>query len=721
MVADTGRRLALIVGNSQYQDQTLRQLTTPGQDAEALARVLADARIGGFEITALINRLASEILREIEGFFADRKRDDLLLVYFSGHGIKDDAGRLFLAAQDTRRNRLRATAIPASFLHGVMEDSRSRRQVLILDCCHSGAFPEGMTHKGAETAGIDEQFKGGRGRVILTASNAIQYAFEGGTVKSVGQSQQSVFTRYLVRGLETGEADRDRDSLISLVELYDYVHDRVKDETPQQTPMIWQFGVEGDIVIARNPHPPPPATPPVTPDEVSELALRRRIQALWTDALEFFYTDEWAKARDTLKRVMELQPNFRDVADKLNEAERQCALAESYEKATSTEAAGRWEEAITHYTRVIELDAGYRDAAAKLAQAKEQLSLAQLYDDARALARDERWDSVLGVFAKIDARRPKYPDPDGLRAKAEAERRNARLAAMYAEGLEAIDRREWKKAIQNFEALEREQRDYRQTRFHLAKAREQLAAAGRAPLKFEPVTSSTLPIVQRQTPELSRDRVEWSTLASILQRPIVRTIAALVVAAIACRWVAESETTEGLEELKKKLIYGETWRDLLPETVIRWALLISIPGLVVTLFKLPTRRSALALLVSGLAFAIGIYVFALGFAGDFAKADEFEYAAIIEQARILFLGGWLGSIWGLAVALTLFGATRRRSLLLLPFGIVSVTATTFLSLSPFVYPEIPNLGVEGAVMGWAVWGVAAAGMLMWVNSQKVHQ
>jgi len=71
------RRLALIVASSHFTDQTLQQLVAPGQDAASLARVLEDATVGGFEVKRLINRPSHEVRREIEAFFANRKRDDL--------------------------------------------------------------------------------------------------------------------------------------------------------------------------------------------------------------------------------------------------------------------------------------------------------------------------------------------------------------------------------------------------------------------------------------------------------------------------------------------------------------------------------------------------------------------------------------------------------------------------------------------------------------------
>jgi formylglycine-generating enzyme required for sulfatase activity len=110
--------------------------------------------------------------------------------------------------------------------------------------------------------GTGEYFKEARGQVVLTASDALQYSFEGDQIK--GEGVRSVFTHTLVRGLETGEADLDGDGHISFEELYEYVYDRVTDEVPQQKPRKWVFDVEGEIIIARNPHPVvrPAALPP---------------------------------------------------------------------------------------------------------------------------------------------------------------------------------------------------------------------------------------------------------------------------------------------------------------------------------------------------------------------------------------------------------------------------------------------------------------------------
>jgi uncharacterized caspase-like protein len=246
------RRFALIVASYQYEDAGLRQLVAPPQDAEDLARVLGDPSIGNFQVQTLLNQPSYEVGPIIESFFTDRKREDLLLLYFSGHGIKDTEGRLYFTTTNTHPKRLRTTAIPATLINDVMRYSRSRRQVLLLDCCYAGAFAKGMVARADRAIGTKERFEG-RGRVVLTASDAMQYAFEGDEVE--GEGVRSVFTSTLVRGLETGEADLDEDGLISLDELYEYAHDRITDRVPQQRPEKWNFGVQGRIIVAKNPHP----------------------------------------------------------------------------------------------------------------------------------------------------------------------------------------------------------------------------------------------------------------------------------------------------------------------------------------------------------------------------------------------------------------------------------------------------------------------------------
>jgi len=63
--------------------------------------VLRDPAIGGFEVMTLLDEPAHVIGEAVEEFFADRSSDDLLLLHFSCHGVKDESGELYFAATNT--------------------------------------------------------------------------------------------------------------------------------------------------------------------------------------------------------------------------------------------------------------------------------------------------------------------------------------------------------------------------------------------------------------------------------------------------------------------------------------------------------------------------------------------------------------------------------------------------------------------------------------------
>ena len=256
--ASAPARRALIIANDTYDHASLSQLRAPEADARALAGVLGDPEIGGFDVSIVHNAASHEVQSHIDDLFAESRPDDLLLLHFSGHGLKSDSGELFVAARNTRPDRLGSTAVPADFIQRCMRSARARTIVLFLDCCYGGAFGEGVAVRAAGPVNVMESFPagrlgGGRGRAVISASSAMEYAFEGTTLTSDHEVQPSVFTSAVVHGLQTGEADRDEDGLVSLGELYDYVFDRVREQNPRQTPGR-DVEMSGEVYLAKSRH-----------------------------------------------------------------------------------------------------------------------------------------------------------------------------------------------------------------------------------------------------------------------------------------------------------------------------------------------------------------------------------------------------------------------------------------------------------------------------------
>ena len=249
------KKVALLIGVSQYQPG-LNPLPAAVKDVEALREVLINPKMGDFadaDVQVLKNPQVQEMREAIEKLFSDRHKEDLLLFYFSGHGIKDEKGKLYFATRYTTKNNGRLqkySAVAASYLHEHINDSRSQRQIIILDCCFSGAIAKGMTVKDDGTVNVKEQL-GGEGRAILTSSSSTQYSFE------QENSELSIYTRYLVEGINTGAADKDGDGYISIDELHDYANSKVQEASPAMTPKFYPVEQGHKIFLAKSPQDDP--------------------------------------------------------------------------------------------------------------------------------------------------------------------------------------------------------------------------------------------------------------------------------------------------------------------------------------------------------------------------------------------------------------------------------------------------------------------------------
>jgi branched-chain amino acid transport system substrate-binding protein len=237
-------KVALLVGCSHYESPEFPPLPAQ-QNIHELESVLVDKEIGDFRVVPLLNKDSAETSRRIQSFFTESKPDDLLLLYFSGHGRLDPTGHLYFTTPDTNEELLDTTALSAQRVQQWMDQGRARRIVLLLDCCYSGAFKGGLTRGSADTKEIIDQLSG-HGRVVIAASGKLELAHD------------SVFTDAMVKGLRTGAADLDGDGRVSVHELFFYVLRQVRERRPGQTPQYSADDVSGELYLANNPQAPSP-------------------------------------------------------------------------------------------------------------------------------------------------------------------------------------------------------------------------------------------------------------------------------------------------------------------------------------------------------------------------------------------------------------------------------------------------------------------------------
>ncbi len=247
-ILNTGKAWAVLVGVNTYDDPHIPNLTVCVDDVTAIQHMLQP----GYQVTHLLTDATAahppsraNILGAVASIAQAVNSNDLLLFYFSGHGLAED-GESYLLARDTRLAALKHTAIAMHDLCELLSHSAARARVIILDACHAGAAI-GKSTPGMSAAFMQRVFAEAEGMAVLASCKHGQRSWEWPARK------QSVFTYYLLQALH-GQADTDSKGFITVSDVSRYVTDRVKHWSAQhnvlQTPTL-QYTVVGDIVLCR--------------------------------------------------------------------------------------------------------------------------------------------------------------------------------------------------------------------------------------------------------------------------------------------------------------------------------------------------------------------------------------------------------------------------------------------------------------------------------------
>jgi hypothetical protein len=247
-----GHRWAVLIGVNEYEDKAnYGQLHVCVKDVEAIREQLI---VGGFapdRVRLLTDQTAeiptrANILTALIAVADATERDDLLLIYYSGHG--DFArGESYLIARDGRRLVLGDTAVPVSRIKEIVEEAPARAKVIILDACHSGADIGGKGPKPMSDEFIRRVFEQAEGFAILSSCKQGQLSYEW------RENERSVFSHFLLEAL-AGPADQDEKGFVTVQDANRHVTNGVKlwasQHNTSQTPTL-QYTVAGDIIMTR--------------------------------------------------------------------------------------------------------------------------------------------------------------------------------------------------------------------------------------------------------------------------------------------------------------------------------------------------------------------------------------------------------------------------------------------------------------------------------------
>jgi len=257
---------AVIIGVGGYESSAVPRLRYSVADADAVYQTLVSSGFKKENILLLTDKTERKpTLRNIKwalGTFLARSahKDDLVMIYFAGHGasevdqrgIERDGLSKYLVPVDADPDDLYSTALPMDEMQNVLARIEAERITVFLDACYSGAAG-GRTFASTKTRAVTvddiflDRLTRSKGRAIVTASRPSELSIE------LAELGHGIFTYYLVRGLE-GYADNNRDGIVSLQELYEYLAQEVSRKSRQvggnQHPML-KGELEGVLPLTR--------------------------------------------------------------------------------------------------------------------------------------------------------------------------------------------------------------------------------------------------------------------------------------------------------------------------------------------------------------------------------------------------------------------------------------------------------------------------------------
>ncbi len=221
---------AVVIGAARYSAMPMLRYTD--DDAYQIFAFLKSPEGGALpdnQIRLLIDEDAtrSNILYAMRSIYAKADENDVILFYFSGHGIE---GAFLPIDFDGVKNKLLHTEV-----RDILVSSRAKHKIVLADACHAGGLValKGTTGTDTELIKFYKAFEDSRGGMaLLLSSKGEEYSLEDSGLRS------GVFSHFVIRGLK-GEADSNGNKIVSVQELYNFVYKQVRKYTANlQTPML---------------------------------------------------------------------------------------------------------------------------------------------------------------------------------------------------------------------------------------------------------------------------------------------------------------------------------------------------------------------------------------------------------------------------------------------------------------------------------------------------
>jgi hypothetical protein len=209
--ANASSRVALIIGNSEYQVEFLK---TPVNDAQDMSDALTQLV---FEVMTLTNADRREMLEGLNAFSDKLKKAEIGLVFYAGHAIQSKGVNYLIPLKADIRSAadVEYETVQVDRIVDKIREAGGRLNIVILDACRKNPYSELLNSSDHGLAPMES-----------APDTIIAYSALPGSFVHEGTGRNSTFTKHLLRALE--------DRKLTLRNLFDAAGIGVMQETSRQ-------------------------------------------------------------------------------------------------------------------------------------------------------------------------------------------------------------------------------------------------------------------------------------------------------------------------------------------------------------------------------------------------------------------------------------------------------------------------------------------------------
>ena len=244
------------IGVSEFSDASMN-LKYAAKDAKDIAETFKENGAKNFDnvnIMTLTNKDATkEKIIEIKSFFSKAQPEDIVILQIATHGLLDNDLNYYLATTDIDFSSPQLKGLVYEDFENLIDGIACRKKIVLIDACHSGevdtddknlladaeikkgnvnargfktfkkpADQVGMANAYELMKELFADFRSSTGAVIISAAGGAEFAYESDMWKN------GVFTYSLIDGIKDKKADTNKDGIIMISELSDYIFSSVK-------------------------------------------------------------------------------------------------------------------------------------------------------------------------------------------------------------------------------------------------------------------------------------------------------------------------------------------------------------------------------------------------------------------------------------------------------------------------------------------------------------